>query len=459
MWSCAVTRQSFALVVLAARDGAPERDRADLPVRDQRDQRPRRRRPAAPGSAAASAAAPSTVAATSGGIAPGGVVEVDRGLGRRRRERRSARAPAGPRAATSGESRNRKPSGSSRCEQVVEVVAAGTPARAIRQRMRDRRLRDPAGRAADRVVAAVERRVGAGVVVRDRRRRSRAPRRARPATGDRRARPRAGRRIAYQIPSPATTNPISSFVVIASTAKIANGTSRSSSRYQNAKSRNGRGERDRVELVQRQPLRRRVEQVDEREPERGAVAAEVLAREPEDGQRAERDDDRLDDEQHLRARPDPPERREGGEDRVEVRGEPRDLPPVAARHLEEVAVRRVPDRLHHVPEVVAAGVERAVAEDRERARSRPHRRRSPPRAARGRLTASDSISVAPARAEHVLARLRAVGGEPAARRAPRARVGCDAPERVGERLRVAGRDEQRALAVARAALARPACRR
>jgi hypothetical protein len=77
-----------------------------------------------------------------------------------------------------------------------------------------------------------------------------------------------------------------------------------------------------MELVQRQPLRRRVEQVDEREGETAAVAAEVLAPEPEHGQRPERDGDRLDDEQHLRARPDPPERREEREDRVEVRGEP-----------------------------------------------------------------------------------------------------------------------------------------
>ena len=52
-----------------------------------------------------------------------------------------------------------------------------------------------------------------------------------------------------------------------------------------------------MELVQRQPLRRRVEQVGEREAEAGALGAEVLAREPEDRQRAERDRDRLRDEQ------------------------------------------------------------------------------------------------------------------------------------------------------------------
>ena len=47
------------------------------------------------------------------------------------------------------------------------------------------------------------------------------------------------RRTAYQIPMPATTSPTSSFVVIASAANTANGSSRSSSRYQNANSSNG----------------------------------------------------------------------------------------------------------------------------------------------------------------------------------------------------------------------------
>ena len=128
----------------------------------------------------------------------------------------------------------------------------------------------------------------------------------------------------------------------------------------------GAGERDRVELVQRQPLGRRVEQVDEPEPEARPLAVEVLRREPVDREGAERDHDRLDGEQHLRARPDPPERRERGEDGVEMRGQAGDLDAVAARHLEEVAVGGVPDRLHHVPEVVPPGVERPVAEDRER---------------------------------------------------------------------------------------------
>ena len=47
------------------------------------------------------------------------------------------------------------------------------------------------------------------------------------------------REIAYQRPMPAITSGISSFVSAASTAKIPNATSRSSSRYQNAKSSSG----------------------------------------------------------------------------------------------------------------------------------------------------------------------------------------------------------------------------
>ena len=80
-----------------------------------------------------------------------------------------------------------------------------------------------------------------------------------------------------------------------------------------------------MELVQGQPLRRRVEQVGEREAERRAARAEVLVGEPVDGKRTERDRRCLDDEQHVRARPDQPERSEGGEDRVEVRSETGDL--------------------------------------------------------------------------------------------------------------------------------------
>ena len=245
-------------------------------------------------------------------------------------------------------------------EQVVEVSALE---RLLEDPpgMGDRRLRDPAGGAADRVVAAVERRVGAGVVVRDHDRdRKRGD--EHPGDGDDRARAGAP---PDRVPDahPGDDEPDLLLRRHREHGEDREGDEPVLVEVPEGEEQERGGERDRVKLVQGQPLRRRVEEIDECEPERRALAAEVLVRQPEDGQRTECDDDRLDDEQHLRARPDPPQRREGGQDRIEVRGEPRDLPPVAARHLEEVAVCRVPDRLHHVPEVVAAGVERAVTED------------------------------------------------------------------------------------------------
>lgn len=124
-------------------------------------------------------------------------------------------------------------------------------------------------------------------------------------------------------------------------------------------------ERDGMELVQGQPLHGRIEQVGKREAEGGALRANVLAGEPEDRQRAERDGDGLHGEEHARARPDPPERREKDEDRVDVRAEPRDLFSLEVRHRQRVPVRCCPDGLRHVPEVEPSGVERVVAKDGE----------------------------------------------------------------------------------------------
>ena len=121
-----------------------------------------------------------------------------------------------------------------------------------------------------------------------------------------------------------------------------------------------------MELVQRQPARRRVHEVHEGEADSRARRPEVLPREPVHGQCSERDRDRLDDEQHLGARPDPPERGEEHEDRVDVRPEPRDLVTVEVSHTQRVAVRRRPDCLHHIPEVEAAGRESILAQHRER---------------------------------------------------------------------------------------------
>ena len=124
-------------------------------------------------------------------------------------------------------------------------------------------------------------------------------------------------------------------------------------------------ERDGVELVQREPLHGRVEQIRQREAERGPLRAEVLAGEPEHRERAERDRDGLGREEHARARPEPPERREEDEDRIDVRAEPRDLLALEVRHRQRVPVRGRPDGLGHVAEVEPPDVERAVAEDGE----------------------------------------------------------------------------------------------
>jgi hypothetical protein len=117
-----------------------------------------------------------------------------------------------------------------------------------------------------------------------------------------------------------------------------------------------------MKLVQRQPSRRGVQQVGEGEPHSGARGAEMLPRKQVDGDRAERHGDGLDDEQEMRARPDPPERREQDENRIDVGREPRDLIAVQIRHPQWVAVSRRPHRLHHVPEVEPAGEERVVSE-------------------------------------------------------------------------------------------------
>src|SRR2546430_2434388 len=53
------------------------------------------------------------------------------------------------------------------------------------------------------------------------------------------------------------------------------------------------------------------------------------------------------------------------EQRVEVGCKTGDLVTLEVRDPERPAVRRRPDRLHHVPEVEAAGLERLVPEARE----------------------------------------------------------------------------------------------
>ena len=141
-------------------------------------------------------------------------------------------------------------------------------------------------------------------------------------------------------------------------------------------------ERDRVEVARGQPLHRRVEEVRERQGGGRPFRVEMCTREPEDRQRSGGHRSGLHDEQELRARPDPPQRREQGEDRIEVRAEPRDLLAVDIGDGEEVAVRGRPDGLGHVAEIEAAAAERAVAQHRERPEEggeRGHREPDEPR--------------------------------------------------------------------------------
>jgi hypothetical protein len=93
----------------------------------------------------------------------------------------------------------------------------------------------------------------------------------------------------------------------------------------------------------------------------------MLAREPEDGHRADRDRRCLADEQQRRARPDEPERGENGKQRIDVGAESRHLVALQVRNLERLAMRRRPDRLHHVSEIEATALERSMTQDRESA--------------------------------------------------------------------------------------------
>jgi len=105
---------------------------------------------------------------------------------------------------------------------------------------------------------------------------------------------------------------------------------------------------------------------------------EVLPREPEDRECAGAHRRRLDDEQDHRARPDQPERREEREQWIDVPAEPGELLAVLGGRLEQPPVRRVPDRLHGVAEVVAGAAEADVVQDAGDAEHDRVRRRGDP---------------------------------------------------------------------------------
>ena len=181
----------------------------------------------------------------------------------------------------------------------------------------------------------------------------------------------------------ATTRPICSFVRHAATAHTANGNEPILVEEPDRPEQEGRGERHGVEVVDDEPLGRRIEQVDDGEHETGPIAPEVLPREQIDGNRAEGDGDGLDDEQELRARPDPPQRDEEDDDRIEVRSEAGDLLAVDIGDLEEAAVRRRPDDLGEVADVESSRLERSLLEHREHGHARRERADGDPQQALG----------------------------------------------------------------------------
>ena len=229
--------------------------------------------------------------------------------------------------------------------------------------IREELANDPRGRAADRVVASVEARRAVSEVRDDDVNRD--PRGGDPCAGDRAAGEptAAGERIPDAEPGDHERDLLAR------------------ERGEQRKGREGQqpvlvevpdpeeeqrtGEGDRVEFVERHPLGCRKEQVGKGEAERCSLVARVLPGEPEQRQGSERDHDRLRGQEQTWVRPEPPERREDDEDRIDVGGEARDLSAVQVRRLQQMAVGRRPNGLNHVAEIEAAGLERAVPKDRE----------------------------------------------------------------------------------------------
>ena len=297
------------------------------------------------------------------------------------------------------------------------------------------RLDDPRGRAADRRVAALERRAAARREVRhdDRDRDERDG-----GAGDGDREPRETVRGSERVPEPHRRDDEPDLLL-----RQAGGPAATRERDEpvpveepERPEQERRRERDRVEVVEHEPLRRRVQEVGEREARGRPLRAEVPLAEQVDRHRAGRDGDGLGDEEERGVGPEPPERRERGDDRVEVRAEPRDLVAREVGHREEVAVRGRPDGLGEVADVEAAGPERAVLQHGERAEPGRERAPPPPTSRAGRVTRRERPleQRPPARAEHLLGRARlvrrAAGRRRAAPRAPARRRRAGAPRRA-----------------------------
>ena len=170
-------------------------------------------------------------------------------------------------------------------------------------------------------------------------------------------------RTAYQTPIAATASPTCSFVAIAAAASSANAHSRPWSRCHHANRSSGHASATGWKSLTVSHCTGGERRYATASASRGPVRDEMCLRASQKtGSAPAGDRDRLDDEQQLGIGPEPPERREQGQDRVEVRAEPRDLLAVDVRDREEVAVGGRPDRLRHVAEVEAAALESAVPE-------------------------------------------------------------------------------------------------
>ena len=285
------------------------------------------------------------------------------------------------------------------------------------------------------------------------------PRRRRPAAIAAPALAARGGATAYQMPIAATARPTCSFVAIAAAASRANAQSRSSSSCHHAKRSSGQASATGWKSLKVSHCTGGESRYASASAAAGQLRVEVLACEPEDRQRAGGDGDRLDDEQQLGIRPEPPERRERDEDRVEVRAQPRDLLAVHVRHrerspcavdqtawvmlprskrpLSKARCRRTASAPKPAAKAAAAAqTTRAGVSGRAARRARASVRRGRPRSrARGRRASPPAPIV---RASSRIA------GEPAHGRR--------------QRSGIAGRDEQRALAVAQQLARRRACR-
>ena len=193
-----------------------------------------------------------------------------------------------------------------RAARAVRQAGAGRAGAAARRGTRGRGRRATASRSGSRTPKCPRKRSG------ERRRGlRRAPRRPRSRRLPRRS-CGARCRTAYQTPIAATASPTCSFVAIARAARSANAHSRPSSRCHHANRSSGHASATGWKSLTVSHCTRRREEVREGERRRGPIRADVLAAEPEDRQCAARDGDRLDDEQQLGARPEPPERARAG---------------------------------------------------------------------------------------------------------------------------------------------------